>query len=218
MDIGLGRSRFRLPFALVLCVAFAMSGWIGALAESTEVVITGGVSTTDAGEFGIELRRKGETGCGGDLAFDGIEIDAVGGANGLTTVELAVCVAYQDTRVDRGAFTVLIRVSDFELRDAPGFEGAETAHFQIPSRYLSLTEVGAVSGGVTGDGVGEIAADPSDESSTFEGGATLRIAAAAAGSGFFNAEQELILTLAVPAGVYPGDYLATITVEVGPDL
>lgn len=220
MSTGNARVRVGLKRAVVVWIAvlLAVGGRFGADASSPEVVISGGASITDVGEFGIALTKSSNGSCSGDLSYGDIELDSIGADSGVIPIEIAICVSYQDTRVDRDAFSVQISISDFELQEIPEFEGSEAAHFQIPNRYLTLTDVGDISGGAVGDGTGEIAADSGDESSNFAGSSALRIAAAAAGSGFLDAEQEITLTLAVPAGVYPGDYLATITIEVIPVL
>lgn len=187
---------------------------VPASADTSEIVVTGGFSTTDVGSFSVSLTKKTTNGCGGDLDYGGFDVDAVGLASGVTPAPVVFCVDYADTQVARDAFSVQMKISSFELSFVPEFEGSDEVHFQIPNRYMVLTSVGDVTGGSEENGVGTLSADSSEETLNFAGESTARrIANAAAGSGVISAQQEIGLTLNIPAGVYPGVYTSTIIVE-----
>lgn len=203
------RKRNLIVFLLGLATAWS---WFvqSALADGTEVIVTSEFTTVDVGSFAASLSLKTETGCGGDLDYGAFDVDAVGSASGVTPVSLAFCVHYEDTGAERDAFSVQLKIDSFELDSEPAFDGAQVAHFQIPNRYLILTSVGDVTGGATDT----LRADRSDLNMSFSGATSgLRIAAADPGPGVISAEQEIELTLNIPAGVFPGVYTSTITVE-----
>lgn len=181
--------------------------------------MVGGFSTADDGVFSVTLSPMPPEGCdssiAGNLAFGPYVVDAKGARDGVTPVSLKLCVAYTDTQRMRGPFVVQLRIPSFELPidQRPTFDGADSAHFQIPNRYLVLTNVDAITGGSTSPGTGALAESSEAVGETFANDGPLPIAHADAGSGVISAKQEIEMTLNIPAGVFPGTYTTTITVE-----
>jgi hypothetical protein len=205
-----------IPCVLALMVAASVLA-SSSLAESTATV-TGGFTTAEAGVFTVGLSAKPDSGCAaapvGAPVFGPFVVDAVGVSNGVTPEPIDFCVLYTDTQAGRGPFTVQLSIGSFELKadQVPTFDGADQAHFQIPNRYLVLSTIGQVTGGSVEPGVGPVSDVQADAGGNFSSG-SLRIASVAQGMGSGSPTQELGMTLNVPAGVYPGEYDSTITVE-----
>lgn len=214
---ALRNSAFRLIASVAIPLGIALSFVTAGLADGT-VSVTGGFSTTEAGVFTVSLIAKPASGCqgaqDGSQDFGSFVVDAIGQQDGVAPEPISLCVLYTDTKADRGPFTVQLSIDSFELKadQTPTFEGADQAHFQIPNRYLVLSTVGRVTGGNTDQGVGVVSDVQADAGHDFSSG-PLQIAAVAAGTGTVSSVQELGMTLNVPAGVYPGEYDSTITVE-----
>ncbi len=191
---------------------------VNSVAAASTVTVTGGFSTTDAGVFTVGLWAKPDSGCGvapsDPAGFGPFDVDAVGESDGVTSRPLNLCVNYTDTQAERGPFTVQLKIDSFELKadQVPTFDGADEAHFQIPNRYLELSTVGSITGESSDPGVGAMTAVTADQGQNFSDG-PLAIASVAAGTGSGSPQQDLTMTLNIPAGVYPGEYDSTITVE-----
>ena len=210
----------QLMFCL-LGLVIAAHPLVDSVGADSTVTVTGGFTTADAGVFSVGVAVKPESGgCAGvtpvNPSFGTVTVDAVGGPGGVVAASLGLCLVYTDTEATRGAFTVEIMIDSFELRSdqIPAFEGADQAHFQIPNRYLVLDSIGALSpsGAPPVDGGTLTAAPTPSQTATFDRG-PFAIATAGGASGSGTATQELHLVLNIPAGVYPGEYDSTITIE-----
>lgn len=214
------RGHPRRAAACLLALLIAATCLAGGARAETTTVVTGGFTTTDAGAFTASIAAKPSSGgceaaAPGEPSFGAFVVDAVGEGNGVVPRPIDLCLSYTDTQAERGSFTVQIKIDSFELRTGqiPTFEGADQAHFQIPNRYLVLTTVGAVTPtGTPPANRGTLTAVAADQGRTFDQG-PLQIATAGGSSGSGTAVQELNLTLNIPAGVYPGNYVSLITVE-----
>jgi hypothetical protein len=167
-------------------------------------------STSDVGTFAVTLLGTG----GDEPSFGTVELDA--DLDEVVSAELTL--EYTDTVLERGGGDVFLSIDSFEPVDpVPPFEGSDQVHFQIPNRYLILTDVGMVEPTTTPDAcsipVGAITANESDEGATFDNGVPRIVANVAEGCGVGTASQPIELTLTVPAGVYPTAYSATVTIE-----
>jgi hypothetical protein len=205
----------------LLGLMLAAPSFVGSVAaESTDVVVTGGFTTTEAGVFKVGIAAMpAEGGCAAattvDPAFGPFAVDAVGVANGVTPSPLRLCVAYTDTETNRGALKVQVKIDNFKLNPnlIPNSYGADQVDFQIPNRYLVLDSVGAITAtGTPPADPGTLTAETDGVGETFDKG-PVTIATAGGDKGSGTAIQELNLTLNIPAGVYPGEYDSIITIE-----
>lgn len=192
-------------FAL-LCATVAFVAAAGP--ETQDVTVT----FTDDGDFAVAFTGTGEE---GSASFGVVELDALDDVS--RTIELEL--SYTDTHTDRGGGDVtLSATSFFPDEPVPPFPGSDLVDFQIPERYLALTSIGPIEPDGTVDCAppGSLIA-PADagqiEGATFDEGGALKIATTEEGCGVGMATQTIGLTLTVPAGVYPTDYTATLTVE-----
>ena len=184
------------------------------LISTTQVVIAEGpvtqdvqVTVADAGEFTVTLQATaGE----GEPTFGEVPLDALSDVDRTITVELR----YTDTHTQRSSGDVSLQATTFlPVEAVPPFTGSDQVEFQIPDRYLILTDVGDVTANPTCTGAGAITAATEAKGVSFDGGGPLTIATVAEGCGVGEATQSIDLTLTIPAGVYPTTYVAVLTVE-----
>lgn len=192
-----------------LSVALAISN-AGAHLVRADETVTQDVTVTiaDAGAFTVSLRAVD----GSDPTFGTVGVDAVTDH----VASQAFVLEYTDTYIERGAGDVMLAIASFEPDSpVPPFLGSDQADFQIPNRYLTLSEVGEVETAPDGPNcsAGPIAAVHSVEGQSFDLGQPRTVATVAAGCGVGSASQPIELTLTVPAGVYPTTYSAAVTIE-----
>jgi hypothetical protein len=195
-----------------LSVALAFGAFASAPVRADET-ITGEVtfSVAEAGEFSATLRAADD----GDLTFGSVPLDAVSGQ----VVSGSFILDYKDTYLERSGGSVTLSVDSFEPMGAvPPFTGSDQVHFQIPDRYLTIAEIGAVnSTPVNPDCAGPITAAEVEPGLSFDNDETQTVATVAQGCGLGSASQPIVLSLSVPAGVYPTTYAATVTIETTVD-
>ena|GEM_PF-3613844 len=198
--------RFAQWIALMALVFGSHAG--SALAdESTFVEVT--FSVQDAGTFGVTMSAIN---INDPLSFGTVGVDA----DQDQSVSQSFLLTYTDTLITRGAGEVSISFESFEpVTPVPAFPGSEFAHFQIPNRYLVLDTVGDVVVAPYGPNcvAGPISATTDFVGENFDNGVSRQVAQVESGCGVGTANQEIVLTLVVPAGVYPTSYSASVTIE-----
>jgi hypothetical protein len=189
-----------------MCAALLVSAGRPVSAEET-VSIEVTFSTEEVGEFSVSLRSADNAA----PAFGTVLLDA----DQDVTVAQDFVLDYTDTLTDRGPGYVSLSIESFEPETpVPPFPGSDQVHFQIPNRYLTLSDVGeVVDAGGTSCAAGPITAYTDEEGLNFDIGTPRRVAEVAGGCGVGSASQPIELTLTVPAGVYPTTYVATVTIE-----
>lgn len=174
------------------------------------------VTFTDDGEFTVSLGApEGEEA----PSFGVVPLDALDDISRTMQLELT----YTDTHTDRSGGEVSLSATSF-LPDppVPPFAGSDEVDFQIPDRYLVLTSIGQVEAeaDVECEHPGSITVPTNAaeiEGLSFDGDVPLTVATVTEGCGVGTATQTIELTLTVPAGVYPTEYTAILTVETTVD-
>jgi hypothetical protein len=175
--------------------------------ESISTSVT--FSATEAGVFSVAMTA---TVASDPVTFGSVSVDA-----DLTVpVTQDFVLNYTDTLSSRSAGIVTLSFTSFEPETpVPPFVGSDQVHFQIPNRYLVLTNVGPVS--VSPESppctMGNITEYTGDEGQNFDVGLARQVSTVETGCGIGSATQPITLTLNVPGGVYPTTYVATVTIE-----
>lgn len=193
-----------------------VAGLIVALVLMTVSIYTASASQTasqdvqiviaDVGSFSVMLAAADGSG----PTFGTVDLDAVTDQTTVGDFNLE----YTDTFTQRSEGDVTLSFGSFEPEEVPSFLGSGQAQFEIPNRYLTLVDVGNVTPSPnTPDCGGPITAVTSDEGQSFDNGQSLTVAEVAEGCGVRSAVQPIKLSLNVPAGVYPTNYSATVTIE-----
>ncbi len=196
----------------ILIVLMLTMGTVFAQGPATQDVQ---VIFSDAGEFSVLLQAIDDGGQPADPTFGTVSLDALDDV----PVTLNLQLTYTDTQTERGSGAISVSATSFlPVSPVPPFAGSDQVEFQIPDRYLELTTIGEIDLDTSGQScqdpeLGAIIASTGAEGHSFDGGGNLKIAEVAAGCGTGSATQTIGLTLTVPAGVYPTEYSATITVE-----
>jgi hypothetical protein len=198
-----------IGLSLILTLASFGAGLARADEETTTDVT---IRTTEAGEFTIALRSANPD---DPPTFGNVALDADSDQH--LTKDLVL--DYVDTFTQRGPGDVSLTISSFEpASPVPTFEGSDQVHFQIPNRYVTVSDVGeALPDAPPNPCDGAINPVVSDLNSSYEAGGPFRVAHVDAGCGVGRASQSISLALTVPAGVYPTTYSATITIETTVD-
>ena len=201
---------------------------LSALAAGSLLLASTGVSAQDTQTIPVTVNDAGVleiqfgTPVGGPTTFGEADVTTVSGEKLTTDVTLW----YNDTKVQRGAFSTSLSASSFT---------SETSG-SIPASNLTIKAVKTFIGGNSGEGIGVIQATNGVSPQAYvnntpwQGGdlsTSPVIAVAQAGAGtshpfpgitefYSSSTHTLTLELTVPAGQQPGDYETTLTVSINP--
>src|SRR3954451_15215474 len=122
-----------------LSVVLALASFGARLPHADEEVTTDvTITTTEVGELTVALHstEADDPPTFGDVALD---------ADTDQHLSKNLVLDYVDTLTQRGPGDVSLTISSFEpTSPVPSFDGSDQVHFQIPNRYITVSDVGEV--------------------------------------------------------------------------